>query len=256
MRNTIVQCELDRSLLSRSEQSRSSSAISLAERLAGRSGRIHTFFFADYEGRTAVSSITRARHRRYPLRRNVLADSLRTVTHHNRLPSPIRLPALSIRRRQIPASGDDFVFDGGSGSLLLPTQDWPTTIPAHTPTTTRLPPRGTINDDKGDGRVDHTFNDHWTIFGRYSEHRQVDLRSSGIPGRAGGNSNGNVNIQNRNIAGGADVDDVGQQAARHPLWMVAQPGRQVPDRTGSALSCWSRMASRMVCRPIRSWFVR
>ncbi len=65
-----------------------------------------------------------------------------------------------------------------------------------------ITPRGTINDDKGDGRVDHTFNDHWTIFGRYSEHRQSLFDPPGIPGRAGGNSNGNVNIQNRNIVGG------------------------------------------------------
>ena len=65
-----------------------------------------------------------------------------------------------------------------------------------------ITPRGTINDDKGDARVDHTFNDHWTIFGRYSEHRQALFDPPGIPGRAGGNSNGNVNIQNRGIAGG------------------------------------------------------
>ena len=65
-----------------------------------------------------------------------------------------------------------------------------------------ITPRGTINDDKGDARVDHTFNEHWSIFGRYSEHRQSLFDPPGIPGRAGGNSNGNVNIQNRNIAGG------------------------------------------------------
>ncbi|MBS1823442.1 MAG: TonB-dependent receptor [Acidobacteria bacterium] len=65
-----------------------------------------------------------------------------------------------------------------------------------------ITPRGTINDDKGDARVDHTFNERWTIFGRYSEHRQSLFDPPGIPGRAGGNSNGNVSIQNRNIAGG------------------------------------------------------
>jgi hypothetical protein len=65
-----------------------------------------------------------------------------------------------------------------------------------------ITPRGIINDDKGDGRIDHTFNERWSIFGRYSEHRQFLFDPPGIPGRAGGNSNGNVNIQNRNIAGG------------------------------------------------------
>ena len=66
-----------------------------------------------------------------------------------------------------------------------------------------ITPRGEIKDNKGDGRVDHTFNQHWSIFGRYSEHRGFLFDPPGIPGRAGGNSNGNVNIQNRNIAGGA-----------------------------------------------------
>jgi len=66
-----------------------------------------------------------------------------------------------------------------------------------------ITPRGEIKDNKGDGRVDHTFNEHWSIFGRYSEHRGYLFDPPGIPGRAGGNSNGNVNIQNRNIAGGA-----------------------------------------------------
>ena len=65
-----------------------------------------------------------------------------------------------------------------------------------------ITPRGTINDDKGDARVDHTFNERWSIFGRYSEHRQSLFDPPGIPGRAGGNANGNVSIQNRNIAGG------------------------------------------------------
>lgn len=65
-----------------------------------------------------------------------------------------------------------------------------------------ITPRGTINDDKGDVRVDHTFNDRWSVFGRYSEHRGSIFDPPAIPGRAGGNSNGNANIQNRNIAGG------------------------------------------------------
>ncbi|WP_263409193.1 TonB-dependent receptor [Terriglobus tenax] len=65
-----------------------------------------------------------------------------------------------------------------------------------------ISPRGIITDNKGDGRVDHTFNSRWTIFGRYSEHRGYIFDPPGITGRAGGNSNGNVNIKNRAVAGG------------------------------------------------------
>lgn len=65
-----------------------------------------------------------------------------------------------------------------------------------------ITPRGVQKDDKGDVRVDHTFNDHWTVFGRYSQHAGYIFDPPSIPGRAGGNSNGNVNIKNRAIAAG------------------------------------------------------
>jgi hypothetical protein len=64
-------------------------------------------------------------------------------------------------------------------------------------------PRGTIVDDKGDVRADHTFNQKWSVFGRYSEHQANIFDPPSISGRAGGNANSNVNIQNRQIAGGA-----------------------------------------------------
>ena len=63
-------------------------------------------------------------------------------------------------------------------------------------------PRGTVVDDKGDGRIDHIFNQRWSAFGRYSEHQAVIFDPPTITGRAGGNSNSNVNIKNRQIAGG------------------------------------------------------
>ncbi|ADV81648.1 TonB-dependent receptor [Terriglobus saanensis] len=63
-------------------------------------------------------------------------------------------------------------------------------------------PRGTINDDKGDVRIDHTFNQKWSAFARYSEHQAVIFDPPTVTGRAGGNANSNVNIQNRQIAGG------------------------------------------------------
>ncbi len=65
-----------------------------------------------------------------------------------------------------------------------------------------ITPRGSIQDDKGDARVDHTFSQRLSIFGRYSEHRGYIFAPANIPGAAGGNANGNVNIQNRDIAGG------------------------------------------------------
>jgi hypothetical protein len=66
-----------------------------------------------------------------------------------------------------------------------------------------IAPRGIINDDKGDFRLDHTFNQKLSIFARYSQHRGYIFDPPGITGNAGGNSNGNVTLRNKNIAGGA-----------------------------------------------------
>nr|WP_254061431.1 TonB-dependent receptor [Granulicella sp. L60] len=64
-------------------------------------------------------------------------------------------------------------------------------------------PAGTIKDDKGDIRVDQTFNSRTTAFVRYSEHQGVIQDAPTIQGPAGGSSsNGTVLIFNQQIAGG------------------------------------------------------
>jgi Carboxypeptidase regulatory-like domain/TonB-dependent Receptor Plug Domain/TonB dependent receptor len=64
-----------------------------------------------------------------------------------------------------------------------------------------LPP-DTIHDNKGDVRVDATFNQRTTAFVRYSQHQgQIDSPPV-IQGPAGGSSNGTVKIFNQQIAGG------------------------------------------------------
>jgi hypothetical protein len=64
-------------------------------------------------------------------------------------------------------------------------------------------PRGTINDDKGDIRIDHTFNQKLSIFGVYSEHQTTIFDPPTFGGVAGGNANANVHLFNRQIAVGA-----------------------------------------------------
>ena len=63
-------------------------------------------------------------------------------------------------------------------------------------------PRGLISDDKGDIRGDYTINSKFSVFGRYSQHATVILDPPTVTGRAGGNANSNVNIRNKQIAGG------------------------------------------------------
>lgn len=64
-------------------------------------------------------------------------------------------------------------------------------------------PRATINDNKGDGRIDYTLSSKLVLFGRYSQHRANLFVPGNIPGDAGGNNNGNVLISNKNVAVGA-----------------------------------------------------
>ena len=64
-----------------------------------------------------------------------------------------------------------------------------------------LPP-DTLNDNKGDVRIDQTFNQRTTAFVRYSQHSGKIVSPPNIQGPAGGDSNGSVNIFNQQIAGG------------------------------------------------------
>ena len=61
-------------------------------------------------------------------------------------------------------------------------------------------PRGTINDDKGDVRIDHTFSQKLSMFGVYSQHQTTIFDPPIIPGLSGGNANTNVHLYNRQIA--------------------------------------------------------
>jgi len=64
-------------------------------------------------------------------------------------------------------------------------------------------PADTINDDKGDIRMDATVSPKTTAFFRYSEHQALILSPPNIQGPAGGNSNGHVKIFNQQAAIGA-----------------------------------------------------
>ncbi len=64
-------------------------------------------------------------------------------------------------------------------------------------------PRASINDDKGDWKIDYIPNQKLNAFVRYS-HREANLYVPGnIPGAAGGNNNGDVHQFNQQLAAGA-----------------------------------------------------
>ncbi|WP_232296277.1 TonB-dependent receptor [Terriglobus sp. TAA 43] len=164
--------------------------------LGGYIWKDHTFFFGDYEGvRQIFNNASTASTILTNNQRNglfYLNDD--TSNPNNAIPL------------QDPITGRTFV-----GSI--PQAQWTTfarNVVAALPTTNVaglsnnfvIAPRGIINDDKGDFRLDHTFNQKVSIFARYSQHRGYIYDPPGITGIAGGNSNGNVTIRNKNIMGG------------------------------------------------------
>ena len=64
-------------------------------------------------------------------------------------------------------------------------------------------PRGSINDNKGDFRVDYYANTKLTAFTRYSHRVENIFDPPNIPGPAGGNANGNVHVFNQQLDPGA-----------------------------------------------------
>lgn len=156
----------------------------------------HTFFFVDYEGlrqifnNPAASSTLPTANQRAG--RFFLNDDATNPANA----IPLRNPITGVTYLGVIPQAVQTAF-ARNVLAALPTNTAPGLGTNYT-----ITPRGTINDDKGDGRIDHTFSQRLSVFGRYSEHRGYIFAPANIPGAAGGNANGNVNIQNRDIAGG------------------------------------------------------
>ena len=125
--------------------------------------RDRTFFFADYEGlrqifRNPATSVTCL------IRSSVLAYSSSTVWMERRL----RFRCITLSRALISSTATSLrspqALDRqfSQHSLQIPR---PFRLQQFSNNYTNSP-RGTITDDKGDGRIDHTFNDKWSLFGR------------------------------------------------------------------------------------------
>ncbi|HWW96983.1 MAG TPA: TonB-dependent receptor [Edaphobacter sp.] len=169
----------------------------------------HTFFFADYEGlrqifRNPVTTVTlpntEQRQGRFLLHyvdgrtptpiilRNPVTGTVFTTGNVSAETTKFATAVLNA----LPANNSTSITGGGPGAVAYDTIS----------NNYIASPRGTIQDDKGDIRIDHTFNQRWSLFGRYSEHRGTIFDPPTVLGRAGGNANSNVHLLNRQIAGG------------------------------------------------------
>jgi hypothetical protein len=169
----------------------------------------HTFFFLDYEGlrqifRNQVTTVTlpNAEQRQglfllhyknvsttTPI---VLRNPITGTVFTTGNVSPQATPFAKAVLAALPANNSTSSLGGAAGAIAYDT----------IANNYIASPRGTIQDDKGDVRIDHTFNQRWSLFGRYSEHRGTIFDPPTVLGRAGGNANSNVHLLNRQIAGG------------------------------------------------------
>jgi Carboxypeptidase regulatory-like domain/TonB-dependent Receptor Plug Domain len=169
----------------------------------------HTFFFADYEGlrqifRNPVTTVTlpnsEQRQGKFLLHyvdgrtptpiilRNPITGTVFTTGNVSAETTKFATAVLNA----LPANNSTSITGAGPGAVAYDTIS----------NNYIASPRGTIQDDKGDIRIDHTFSQRWSLFGRYSEHRGTIFDPPTVLGRAGGNGNSNVHLLNRQIAGG------------------------------------------------------
>ncbi|SEG53438.1 TonB-dependent Receptor Plug Domain [Bryocella elongata] len=158
------------------------------------------FFFADYEGLRQIFN--------YQLAPVTLPSAQQRLGHffYNNDPTkpiPLYNPITGVSY----TSGD--ISSGATPFALgvlaaLPADNVTTdlTNPAAYTNNYSNAPRGTINDDKGDIRVDQHYG-KWQLFSRYTEHQGYIFDPPTVGGPAGGNANSNVYIKNRQVAGGA-----------------------------------------------------
>ncbi|MGI4828656.1 MAG: carboxypeptidase regulatory-like domain-containing protein [Janthinobacterium lividum] len=176
----------------------------------------HTFFFADYEGdRQVVHAIMQATvptanqagtsalaiaNGGYTFLGAARSTAGAALPYEGTTPIQIRNPITGqIYTNGVVPFNDPTVSSFAKGVLAnLPT---PNVAGVFANNYASLP-ADTINDDKGDVRVDQTFSQKTTAFVRYSQHKGNILSPPAIQGPAGGNSNGNVQIFNQQIAGG------------------------------------------------------
>ncbi|RRA47244.1 TonB-dependent receptor [Acidipila sp. EB88] len=95
-----------------------------------------------------------------------------------------------------------------------------------------------LEDNKGDGRLDYVFSNKTTIFGRYSQHYADIVDLNPIPGAAGGTSgyNGNIHVYNKDIAAGVTHAFSSNQILDARLGFTWTQGGKTPYLSGTANS--------------------
>ena len=158
----------------------------------------HTFFFGDYEGtRQVVHAVNQAT---VPTANQNGTSALAIANggytflsgeqyreRHPRLHCSIRSPARPTPMASFPSAIPPSLPSPRASSRPFPQPNVPGDPFSNNYASL---PADTINDDKGDIRVDQTFSQRTTAFVRYSQHQGKIASPPNIQGPAGGNSNG------------------------------------------------------------------
>ncbi len=165
--------------------------------------RDHTFFFMDYEGvrQIALSFGTAT----LPTAEQRTGTFLLHNADGTTAPIPLQNPVTGqvYANGVIPASDQTPFARAVLAALPSTTNGAALNTAAAYANNFSAFPRGTINDDKGDIRIDHTFSQKLSIFGVYSQHQTAIFDPPTFGGPAGGNANADVHLYNRQIAIGA-----------------------------------------------------
>ena len=97
----------------------------------------------------------------------------------------------------------------------------PARICRASPTTSSRNPLQTDDSNKGDVRYDHYLGSRVNLFARYSHRELNQFIPPSIPGPSGGDSNGNVRVNNKQIALGVELHCVSFLHARSASWIFA-----------------------------------
>lgn len=146
--------------------------------------RNRTFFFANYEGRRRVQ------------KQLVFADIPTADLKAGRFSVPVADPftGTPYPNNEIPQSAMTAFSRDVLAGLPAPNH------PGLASNFESLPSRK-LDDDKGDGKIDHYFSEKATTFFRYSHRKFNEFEPPQIPLPSGGNSNGDVNALNKSMAG-------------------------------------------------------
>ncbi len=157
------------------------------------------FFFTDYEGLRSVAHLLTTATLPTPTELTGLFTSDGTATGK---PIPIKNPYTGVvyANGQVPLNDPNIDPVALETFAALPAPNIPGA--ALTAANFQYLPASTTNDNKGDARVDFTLNQKQNGFFRYSQRGVTYFQPAPFPGIAGGNNNGTLYAQTRQLAAG------------------------------------------------------